>query len=211
MKKIIAVLSAAALIFAAVSCASTDAAEKPAEAAAEAGYVEPTMPAGEEILLDDFSEGNYWDAVGSSWDNDDAHQNLVTTCDVKDEVLVCEATVPESGSTDSGFYMCNNLLETDWTDVNYIACDVENNCGFPLQFTFTLQCTDGWTWHQFQQIEVPEGKHTVLFDFNNDLIMGAFEDAEDKNVYLCDVKRLNILVFASDNVNFNVDNVRIYR
>lgn len=213
MKKIITILSAAALILSVVSCASTKAEAAPAAepAAEETGYVEPTMPDGEEILLDDFSEGNYWEAVGSSWDNDEEHQNLVSDCDVKNEILVCSATVPETGSTGCGFWMCNNLIETDWSDVNYIACEVENKCSFPLQICFTLQTTDGWCWHQFDAIELPEGSHTVLFDFNKDLIMGQFEDNDDKNVYLCDVKRLNIAVFAGDNVDFTIDNVRLYK
>ncbi len=214
MKKIITILSAAALILSVVSCASTKAEEAPAAAAPaaeETGYVEPTMPDGEEILLDDFSEGNYWEAVGSSWDNDEEHQNLVSDCDLKNEELICTATVPEYGSTRTAFWMCNNLIETDWSDVNYIAAEVDNKCGFPLEFCFTLQTTDGWAWHQFGNLYIPEGKHTVLFNFNEDLISGQFEDNDDKNVYLSDVKRLNIAAFADDNVEFTIDNIRIYK
>lgn len=219
MKRITSFIFTAAIILTATGCTSTKTEQIPVEpepkveaaVPAKPGYKEPVMPEGEEILLDDFSEGNYWDAVGSSWDNDDAHQNLISDCDIKGEKLYCTATVPEHGSTRTAFWMCNNLIETDWTDVNYIACEVDNKCGFILEFCFTLQTTDSWNWHQFKNTVLPEGKHTILLNFNKDLNSGKFRDADDKNSYLSDVKRLNIAVFADDNVEFTIDDIRLYR
>ena len=231
MKKILAILSATALVFAVTSCATTkkaEAAPAAAEAPAAPAYVEPTLPTGEMTILDNFADGNYWEAVGSGWDDEaQNHHNMVSICDLSEDKfagwptagasvsLKCESSEPESGNTGCAFWMCNNVAVTDWTGMNYLAVDVYNANDFEIKLDLCLQTTDAndtWIWAQAPEVSVPKGAHTVLYSFK-DLIKAenGYKDAAYMAENFLNIKRVNFANFCSESNTFYLGNMRLYK
>lgn len=222
MKKIIAILSTAALVFAVAGCASTKGTTNKADAKAEEApkYVEPTLPTTEMTVLDNFADGNYWEAVGSTWDDvaSDKH-NMVSTCDLSSDTvkgwptagattsLKCDSSEPAAGNTSTAFWMCNAPALTDWTGYRHIAIDVYNPNDFDLQLCWVLQTTDSWVWKQTPAINVPKGVHTVLFNFKD---LGYGTDA-DIDTNIAAVKRMLFANFGEVANTFYIGNFRLYK
>ncbi len=173
MKKLLTVLSAAALIFAAAGCASTGAATKEAEetkapAAPTDDIATTELPAGEVIELDNFEDGNYWEAIRDSWGDNDKSLTADLSADwgtAGENSLKCSFAAIADGEK-AGF-VCNAPLETDWTGAKYIVLDVYNPNSYDLNMMAVVQSGDSWTWNQTEAVPVAPGKHVVTFDISN--------------------------------------------
>jgi len=212
MKKILGMFVCAAFVFAAAGCGTTAAAAKDAAPEqAGAAYAEPVLPSTEMTVLDDLSDGNYWQAVGDSWDKWGAH-NLSLSCELSDaafkgwptvgtQSLDCVMEAAPASSSKQACWFCDSLAITDWTGTKYVAMDIYNPEKFEFALSFVIQATNAWTWVQTDVIKVPSGRHTVLFD------VSKFGDSN-----LADVKRA---IFQSVNENpgghFYAGNIRLYK
>ena len=179
MKKIIGILSATALVLAATSCASTKAESKTAEDAAATPATEAVAcinnpaPTGDVLLLDSFEEGNYWQAVGDTWDQWGAHnlsleaettENYATDGTTGAAWTFDEATADTSKQAT---FFCDALVEVDWSAYKYAYIDVKNTNTEPIELQLAVQATDGWTWYQTesQKMGIGENKN-VKFDLS---------------------------------------------
>jgi hypothetical protein len=209
MKRIFGILACAALVFAAASCGTTSAAKNAGQN--EAKYVEPVLPSTEMTVLDDLSDGNYWQAVGDSWDKWGTH-NLSLSVELSDTVfkgwptigtqsLDCVMEAAPASSSKQACWFCDSLANTDWTGTKYVAMDIYNPEKFEFALSFVIQATNAWTWCQSDTVKVPSGRHMVLFD------VSKFGDSN-----LADVKRA---IFQSINENpgghFYAGNIRLYK
>ncbi len=149
-------------------------APEPAKPAAAAVVI----PAGEVLLLDNFEDGNYWVAVGDSWDQWGTH-NLSLEAELYTEWGTDGKTsgdwvfdkIPATGGQ-ATFY-CDQLIETNWTGAKYIVIDIKNPEAEALTICFSCQTTDGWKWTQTKTLEAPPGESTLVFDLTKDLLDGA--------------------------------------
>jgi hypothetical protein len=221
MKKRFAFLACTALLFVAAGCGTTSAAAKDAKAE-DSGYIEPAIPSTEMAVLDDLSDGNYWQAVGNSWDQWGSH-NLSLSCELSDasfknwptvgtQSLDCVMDAAPASSSKQACWFCDSLAFTDWTGYKYVAMDIYNPEKFAFALSWVIQATDGWTWLQTPAVEIPTGKHTVLFDMTKFMKDNAQADNETITTALADVKRA---IFQSTNENpgghFYVGNMRLYK
>jgi|WetSurMetagenome_2_1015567.scaffolds.fasta_scaffold175518_3 hypothetical protein len=187
---------------------------------AQATASKPTaVPAGEVILLDNFEDGNYWAAVGSSWDQWGAH-NLSLEAELNEKWGTDGKTssywvfdmIPAKGG--QATFFCDQLIETNWTGAKYIVLDV-NNPG-PESFTmcFSCQTTDGWKWTQTPTVEVMPGVSTVVYDLTKDLKDGA-NASVPKIDGIDQMKRamFNVMTYGKNggSGNFSVDNIRLIK
>ena len=171
MKKIIAILSVAAILVAVTSCAST---KKTDAAKAEEPTVKPINnpdPTGNVELLDSFEEGNYWQAVGDTWDQWGAH-NLSLTADTTDKwasegTTSGEWTFDVAGpdSSKQACFFCDALVDVDWTGAKYIYCDINNESNQVIQIGVAVQASDAWAWSQTDTVEIAPGVNkNVMID-----------------------------------------------
>jgi hypothetical protein len=186
---------------------------------AAAAQTNITLPAGEVILLDDFEEGNFWAAVGNSWDQWGNH-NWSLTAELTDEWSTAGPNagdwaydkIPEKGN--QATFFCDQLLVTDWTGVKYVVADVKNPSDFPIILEFNSQSTDGWSWTATQMVGMFGGKDgikTIVFDLGFGLLDGnnapmAGIPGPDK------MKRAMITVrSAKDAGHIFIDNIRLIK
>ena len=184
MKKIIAILSTAALLVAITSCASTKTEVAPATDAAATDETVPCInnpaPKADVLLLDGFEEGNYWQAVGDSWDQWGAH-NLSLEAETQEDWATEGSTggswVFDEATSDSSkqaCFFCDALAEVDWTAYKYIYIDVKNINSEPIEMGLAVQA-GSWTWYQTeaQKLGIGENKN-IKFD------LGCITSADDK-------------------------------
>lgn len=187
MKKLVTIMSAAALLFAVTSCASSEqaAVEEPAvEAAVEEvaeeviDYEEQEMPEGEVVLMDDFEEW-YWDWA------DLGNNDLGISCEQSTDWATegpnsMKMEFAENNLGNKGSYGCYSPAETDWTDAKYIVVDVYNPNDLPVDFCLVVQAGDSWVWNQTEAQHYPKGEHRAVFDIS------SFSGLEDVHVlFLC--------------------------
>jgi hypothetical protein len=173
------------------------------------------IPKGEVVLLDDFEDGNFWAAVGSSWDQWGNH-NLSLEAELSTAWGTAGGTsadwvfdtIPVKGG--QATFFCDQLLVTDWTKVKYVAVDVNNPNKFTLTLEFNTQSTDGWAWTATKDVQAAPGVSTAVFDFTSGLLDG--NNAPVKGIPGPDkMKRAMITVrFAEGQAGrFSVDNIRL--
>lgn len=177
MKKIIAILSTAALLIAVTSCASTKSDAKAAEEPAVKCINNPD-PTGQVELLDSFEEGNYWLAVGDTWDQWGSH-NLSLVADTTDKWATDGTTAGEwqfdthaTGTSQQSCFFCDNLVDNDWTGAKAVVCDINNINAEPIKINLAVQAGDGWAWSQTAQdvvLGVGVNKN-VTFDLVNGVL-----------------------------------------
>jgi len=237
MKKLISIgmtiIGVFMIIAIASGCSSTPAAaQKPAETAkpestasgdqpkAEAKSAEGSsqgqaLPAGEVILLDNFEEGMFWNAVGDSWDQWGSHnyslEAELTETWKSEGTYGMECVFEPFPDGKMATWFCDQLLEPDWTGVKYFVIDVNNPGKEPFTLVFSCQTTDNWTWSQTKGYEVPPGVSTVVFDLTKDIFDGSGQKIKEIPG-LHQVKRamFNIVKFK-DIKSFYVDNVRVIK
>ncbi len=177
------------------------------------------IPEGEIISLDNFEEGNYWVAVGDSWDQWGSH-NLSLEAELFEEWGTdgptsadwVYDTIPATGG--QATFFCDQLLETDWTGAKSIVIDINNPESFAITIVFSTQTTDGWTWSQTKTIEIQPGiTENVAFDLTSGLLDGN-NQAIEAIPGLDMVKRAMFSVMLAGDGKagrFYVDNIRLIK
>lgn len=154
MKKILALLISTGIALALISCGTTPKQDttKPAEPDISTPQEDVTeKPAtGAEILVDDFEEGNFFEAVGSSWGDGDVSLSCDLSTDWGTEggtSLKCTVTTNGGSWEKGGFF--TTPYETDWTGITHISMDVKNPNSFDIAVGIVLQNGENWeVWNQ---------------------------------------------------------------
>lgn len=168
MKKIVTLISAVAII--GVSAFFTACESKPAveEKVADAPKTEEpkteSAPVAAELLVDDFEEGMFWEAIGTSWNDGD----VSIACDLStewgsDDSTSIKCTVGTKGGEweKGGFF--TTPYEMDWTGMTKLCLEVYNPNEFDISICPVLQCGEGWEdWNQFTEQPVPAGETATL-------------------------------------------------
>ena len=151
MKRVIFSLTAAASLFALVSCATTGGTAKTAAADNSVPAINNPDPTGTVDLLDGFEEGMYW--TPSGWDND-AGFDADTTDEWASEgsysgYFEFNAADPDAGATggDKASFGCKSLLINDFTPYSAIYMDINNTTNEGIDLAFVVQDTN-WAWCQ---------------------------------------------------------------
>jgi hypothetical protein len=178
-----------------------------------------SVPSGEVTLIDNFEDGNYWAAVGDSWDKWGSH-NLSLEAELYDQWGSDGPTsgdwlfdkIPAKGG--QATFFSDQLILTDWTGMKYIAIDVNNPQNTSFTMCFSCQTTDGWQWTQTKPAEVAPGVSTIIFDLTKDILDGA--NVPVKAIPGQDqVKRamFNVVTFGKDGGagRFYADNIRVIK
>lgn len=170
--------------------------------------VENAMPEGEVTLLDGFEEGNFWLAVGDSWDQWGSHNLSLEAEDTTE--WFSEGTTgaiwtydiaTENTSCQASFYT-NSLIETDWTGVKYLVLDVYNPNPETIGMKASTQNGVDWVWSSTDDVEIPSGiTKNVCFDFT----VHGIGEAQQIACCIIDVTGENKGGFIY------VDNIRIVR
>lgn len=214
MKKIVSIALATAALVAFGSCTS-----KPSAKAQLPSDEAPswTIPAGEVIVLDNFEEGNFWVAVGDSWDQWGAH-NWSIDADLTEEwksegdyAAVWEWDPNLGPPSDQATFFCDQLVETDWTGIIAVVIDVNNVGDAPFTMQFNTQTSDAWQWTQTPSTTIPPGVHTVVFDLTAGLQDGSSADI-DAIPSIDVMKRAMFTVTSSQGPTKTlVDNIRLVK
>lgn len=215
MKKMITIMTAAALVLAVTSCASTKKADAPAADGKETvACINNPDPTGNVELLDSFEEGNYWQAVGDTWDQWGAH-NLSLEAETTD-AWATEGTNSASWTFDvagpdtskQACFFCDALIDVDWTGAKYLVADVNNINKEPISLSVAVQATDGWTWSQTAPITVGVGVNkNVMFD----LVTGV--GSKGTGIDGPEMIKRGIIQVVGENAGgtIYVDNIRLVR
>lgn len=205
MKRILGLLSAAAILVAFTSCGSTPETPKAEETVKEAPVTvteetNETVPeTGAELLIDDMEEGMFWEAVGTSWNDGD----VSIACDLStdwgtDGSTSLKCTIGTNGGEweKGGFF--TQPYEVDWTGMTMLTLDVYNPNEYEIKVCPVLQCGENWEdWNQFTEQPVPAGESASL----------TFEIPHKK--YLNYVQRVIIYSWGAypEGTSFYVDNI----
>jgi hypothetical protein len=189
-------------------------------------FAQAALPDGQATLLDGFEDGNYWQAVGDTWDKWGQH-NLSLEANTYDQWATEGTTsgewvfdkIPLKGSpewkaakiadtgTPQATFFCDNLAIKDWTGVKYIVLDINNPNKDVIRLEFCSQTTDNWNWTQTKPKDVQPGVSTVVFDLSKDLDGVAAIPGMDQ------MKRamFTVVGIGEDGIDgkFYVDNIRI--
>lgn len=217
MKKIFSMALAVLAAIAIIGCESKPAAKAEAPAEEVAAAPSWTIPDGEVVALDTFEEGNFWSAVGDSWDQWGAH-NWSIDADVTEEWksegdygAYWEWDVNLGPPSNQATFFCDQLVETDWSGVIAIVIDINNNGEGAVDIQFNSQTTDGWSWSQSATQVIPPGIHTVVFDLTKDLVDGS-NTAIEAIPGMDDFKRAMFTVVKSEGpTRILVDNIRLIK
>ncbi len=123
------------------------------------------------FILDDLGEGNYWLAVGDSWNHTGSH-NLSKECNLLElgiqgypkKALECVMETAGSGTSMQASWYTDAPIISDWTGYRYVAFDVYNPENFSYELSWAIQTEAFSKWMETPGILVPSGVHTVLFD-----------------------------------------------
>lgn len=145
-------------------CASTP------KAAPEIPCINNPDPEGEIVLLDSFEEGNFWQAVGDTWDQWGSH-NLSLETDLSEEWAsdgatsgIWEFDVMSKDTSMQATFPCYALLETDWTPYKAIVVDFNNISEQPLQVNVAVQDGIEWKWTTTETFTLGKGENkNVIF------------------------------------------------
>ena len=209
MKKISAILGAAAAVLLVAGCASTGSAPKASGGeSASVPCINNPEPKGDVMVLDSFEEGNYWQAVGDTWDQWGSH-NLSLEADVVDDWAsdgdycakwTFDIATKETSCQASSF--CNALLETDWTDVKYLVLDAKVITDEPITLKANTQNGVDWNWSSTDTVTLGIGENkNVTFDFTKH----GISHAEQIACAIIDVTGEN------NGGDILIDNIRIVR
>lgn len=214
MKKIMAILSTAAILLAVTSCASTKAAEPAKDAAAATEEAAPAVqavvknpaPTADVVVLDNFEEGNYFSAATDT----STATGVDLSSDWASEGTSSLALEVGPNTKDSGkwaMYQCNAPAEVDWSTYKYLYFDVKNATSAPVKVCFC--CMGGaWTWYQNpNEVEVGEEVINVKMSLEETMANGKMLYGSE------DSMNMNSLIFAVDGATDGgyvyIDNVRL--
>ncbi len=209
MKKSVLIFTAACAAFLMLGSSAFAAKKKNKKKKSKTPVTVQEMPAGEVSSLDSFEEGNFWLAVGDSWDQWGAH-NLSLEADTTEDWSTDGTTsavwtydIATADTSKQASFYTNSLVETDWTGVKYLVVDVYNPNDYALQLKGNVQNGVDWAWSSSEKVEVPAGSivQNLTFDFTTNGI--AF--AEQIACCIIDVCEEN------PGGTFYIDNIRIVR
>jgi hypothetical protein len=228
MKRFVSISVTALALVAMIGCASSPSAEaKPvSEAVAPAGVEQGKVPAGEVHVVDAFEDGNYWQAVGDTWDQWGEH-NLSLTAEVTGEwkseganALDCTFdNIPAPAR--KGTFFCDNIAidgeaASDFTGYKFLVVDVKNPETVPLNIGLNIQSGANWeNWVNGATVTVAPGETTIVFDLANGLTDG--NNAALKSLPgASQIKRLMISVYGAkegtlNTGHFYMDNIRLIK
>ncbi len=166
-----------------------------------------SMPSKEFIILDDFEDGLYWYAPGSSWDNYGTHDYSISSeisYDWQTEgrySMKCVMDKTDSTTAVQASWVCDSPSENNWSRYKYLVLDYYNPQEYSFWLTISGQTGAEWKLKQTDIIEALPGEETLIFDLSN------FTKTE-----LSDVKRL-IIASVSENRGGIIyfDNIRLYK
>ena len=163
-------------------------------------FDENGLPIGQYVCMEDFEDGNYWMAVGNSWNDGDTSIDDETTEEWGTSgptSLKCIYTTKHAEFEKAGFY-CDAPLESDWTDAKYVVIDVFNPNEYDISIALVLQTGDNWTWNQTEAAICPPGIHSLVFDISK---------TEDKDA----IGRMIVYLFGTPEESgcFFFDNYRV--
>lgn len=130
-----------------------------------ADYVEMEIPEGEEIVMDDFEDGLYWDKTG--WPSDFVSGVSLSTDWGSNGKTSLKVTYAEQPGGDKGTVTCTSPLETDWSGAKYVVLDVGNKSNAPIDLVLVLQTGENWTWTQTDPVRCGPGIHSIVFDISS--------------------------------------------
>ena len=163
-------------------------------------FDENGLPIGTYVTMEDFEDGNYWMAVGKSWNDGDTSIDDETTEEWGTSgptSLKCVYTTKHAEFEKAGFY-CEAPLETDWTDAKFVVLDVYNPNDYEITIDIVLQTGDNWAWNQAEAQTCPPGIHTLIFDISKmsdtnyiaRMIVYLFGTPEDEGFFYFDNYRV---------------------
>jgi hypothetical protein len=178
-----------------------------------------SLPAGTVASIDNFEDGNFWAAVGDSWDKWGSH-NLSLEAEVTDTWGTDGPNsadwvfdkIPAKGG--QATFFCDQLALTDWTGVKYVVIDVKNPQTTTFTMSFSCQTTDGWLWTETAPVDVAPGVSTLVFDLTNGLRDGSHTPvAQIPGADKMKRAMFSVLTFGKDGGSgrFNVDNIRVIK
>ncbi len=183
MKKI-TILATAALVIAITGCATNSSVPESKKYTSNISntenikkqrkYREPIMPEGDALQLDGFEEGNYFQAIGNSWDEYGIHDLSLSaklTMNWHSEGTTAGLwkydAATKNSSKQATFY-CDALIKSDWTGYKYMTFTIDNTEAFSINLYLATQTTDAWTLSETPIYTVPSGEHLVVIKLTND-------------------------------------------
>lgn len=164
-------------------------------------YVEMEIPEGEEIVMDDFEDGLYWDKTG--WPNDFVTGVSLSTDWGSNGGTSLKVNYAEQPEGDKGTITCTSPLETDWTGAKYVVLDIGNKSNDPIDVVLVLQTGETWIWTQTDPVRCGPGIHSLVFDIS------AFPNLEIiDQMFICIV---NWNEDTSPSGEFYLDNYRVIK
>jgi len=132
----------------------------------------------QEILVDDFEEGMFFDAVGNSWNDGDVSLKCELSTDWGTEggtSLKCTVKTNGAEWEKGGFF--TTPYETDWTGMTLISLDVYNPNPFEMGICLVLQDGENWEeWNQFTgQTVAAESNVTLTFEIPSKKYLNAIQ------------------------------------
>jgi hypothetical protein len=188
-------------------------------ASSQAVLVAADIPAGTVVPIDNFEDGNYWAAVGDTWDKWGSH-NLSLEAELSDKWGTYGPNcgdwvfdkIPAKGG--QATFFTDQLILTDWTGVKYVVIDVNNPQAESFTMSFCCQTTDGWIWTQTPGSEVKPGVNTIVYDLTKGLTDGS-NAAVPKLPGADQMKRamFTVLTYGANGGSgrFYVDNIRVIK
>ncbi|MCR5437590.1 MAG: hypothetical protein K6E97_11065 [Treponema sp.] len=158
MKKLITLLSAAAILLALTSCGTTKV--EPIE-----GWTEMEVPAGKLTVIDRAEEDLIWKTVAG--DSSTAVSiSKKWKWDFKKSVLCEFKAIEENGKAG---YECTKLPSTDWSAFDYVTIKVNNPNAYDLYLSVSAEAAGkkGTTVNISDSMRCPPGVHTIVFNISS--------------------------------------------
>ncbi|MCR4579552.1 MAG: hypothetical protein K5681_04310 [Treponema sp.] len=159
MKKLITLLAAAAISFAAFAASPT-------------AEVDAAMPTTTPTTLDDFEEGMYINAVRDGWDSFgnkfmekqfSTAQDAVARWDGKGTCGQLDYAALPGNPLQSCIYECSDMVISNWRTYKYLTVTVNNPNDYPVTVQFYSKTGANWQWGNSDAVTLEPGVHTVTF------------------------------------------------
>lgn len=145
MKKFVLILCIISLTINGIWAKSKKKKNKDADAQTEVviwpGYDEPVMPSGDIFEIDNFEDSNYWKR---DTQNSNRANNVSTTtkwASSGKSSLKCDYSLTKNAK-DRAYFVCEDLVENDWTGAEYVVFNVYNPGKECLYFTFGTEYSE---------------------------------------------------------------------
>ena len=169
-------------------------------------------PEGEIELLDNFEDGNYWQAEGFQKENDFSIETEISSLWYTEGSFSGQWTFGERTENGTSSFYCEALLDKNWTDAPYLIVDINNATSSPVLIQVAVESGKENAETFTQEVAIGVGENTnVYFDLLHSLtdkdgnsVPGIYESSQ--------IKKLSFIVKGnSSSGEIFADNIRLAR